>query len=313
MTLPFSLGVLCRVCVVEDSPRLLLTCLPTCVLCRLADIPMVSDLILNHTAEAKEHGVNLQGFMIGNGCPGWDVLTCTPYSCGHTGGICSGGGTEVAVNFRYGHALASQPVYANWLAVCGDERWDDPSPACIDAINKFTDETATGGLAGSTYNIYDMCGRDGVDVPELLDEATGERADGAKGIYARLNDAQPPPLRPSDEHVKDKLSRIFTRQNAVEEQLGQRVGDHQNGYGGLNNYPCGEEAGMTMWLNVLSVQRALHVTTAHRKDGKWAPSTGLNFTHTAPTLLHVYPRLIEKLHVSSAPFPLPASFHFPLL
>ena len=29
---------------------------------------------------AKAHGVNLAGFMIGNGCPGWDVLTCTPYS-----------------------------------------------------------------------------------------------------------------------------------------------------------------------------------------------------------------------------------------
>ena len=34
--------------------------------------------------------------------------------------------------------------------MCGDQRWDDPSPGCIDAINKFTDETGTGGLAGST-------------------------------------------------------------------------------------------------------------------------------------------------------------------
>jgi len=32
--------------------------------------------------EAKAHGVNIAGFMIGNGCPGWDVVTCTPYSCG---------------------------------------------------------------------------------------------------------------------------------------------------------------------------------------------------------------------------------------
>ena len=43
-------------------------------------IPMLSDRILNHTVEAKAHGVNLAGFMIGNGCPGWDVTTCTPYS-----------------------------------------------------------------------------------------------------------------------------------------------------------------------------------------------------------------------------------------
>lgn len=74
--------------------------------------------------------------MIGNGCPGWDVVTCTPYSCGGgpgkapvspgdppvTPGICSGGGTEVAVDFRYGHALASQPTYANYVANCADQR-----------------------------------------------------------------------------------------------------------------------------------------------------------------------------------------------
>ena len=38
-----------------------------------------------------------------------------------TGGICSGGGTEVAVDFRFGHALASQPTYANYVAMCGDQ------------------------------------------------------------------------------------------------------------------------------------------------------------------------------------------------
>lgn len=84
----------------------------------------------------QEHGVNIAGFMIGNGCPGWDVVTCTPYSCGGgpgkapvspgdppvTPGICSGGGTEVAVDFRYGHGLASQPTYANYVANCADQR-----------------------------------------------------------------------------------------------------------------------------------------------------------------------------------------------
>ena len=95
--------------------------MPSVLLCFRTDtsdaglyIPMVSDRILNNTAEVQAHGVNLQGFMIGNGCPGWDVLTCTPYSCGHTGGICAGGGTEVAVDFRFGHGFASQPTYAQY-------------------------------------------------------------------------------------------------------------------------------------------------------------------------------------------------------
>ena len=189
--------------------------------------------------------------MIGNGCPGWDVLTCTPYSCGHTGGICAGGGTDVAVDFRFGHGLASQPTYAEYVAACGQQHWDDPSPACINAINKFTDETATGGLAGSTYNIYDMCGNDdAVDGSKLTATAAGSREDGAAGVYAALNDRKrghgaPSPLQ-----------------------------DLSGNEGGLNNYPCGEAVGMTAWLNVPAVQKALHVTVAHRPDGQWAPSTG---------------------------------------
>lgn len=146
-------------------------------------IPMLVDRILNNSAEAVSNGVNMEGFMIGNGCPGWDVLTCTPYSCGHTGGICAGGGTEVAVDFRFGHGFGSQPTYASYVAACGDQRWDDPSPACIAAINAFTDETGTGGLAGSTYNIYDMCGND-----DTSSQAAAPRPDGAVGIYAKLND-----------------------------------------------------------------------------------------------------------------------------
>ena len=98
------------------------------------------------------------------------------------------------------------------------------------------------------------------------------RADGAAGVYARLND-----------------------QKRTAGRTG--LGDHAHGEGGLNNYPCGESVGMTAWLNVPAVQTALHVTTAHRAGGKWAPSTGLNFTHTQPSLLHIYPRLIEKLRI----------------
>eukprot|EP00729_Bicosta_minor_P013162 gene13163-33301_t len=262
---------------------------------------MVSDRILNNTAEAKAHGVNLKGFMIGNGCPGWDVLTCTPYSCGHTGGICAGGGTEVAVDFRFGHGLASQPTYAQYVALCGDQRWDDPSPECINAINKFTDETATGGLAGSTYNIYDMCGDDdaaaagggvGRAATRLTATAAGSRADGAAGVYAALNDRKLPRISAS----------AMARGGAEGEAAGDaaappQLRDFANGEGGLNNYPCGEAVGMTAWLNVPAVQHALHVTVAHRSDGKWAPSTGLNYTHTSPTLLHVYPRLIEKIRI----------------
>jgi hypothetical protein len=106
---------------------------------------------------------------------------------------------------------------------------------------------------------YDMCGND--DAEKFATVGT-PRSDGAVGIYASLND------QTHEQH--------------------QRLRDHANGQGGLNNYPCGESVGMNAWLNVKAVQEALHVTVAHRPDGKWAPSSGLNYTHTEPTLLHMY-------------------------
>jgi hypothetical protein len=152
----------------------------------------------------------------------------------------AGGGTEVAVDFRYGHALASQPTYANYVANCADQRAakDDPSPACVDAINKFTDETGTGGLAGSTYNIYDMCGDDGVEVPD--ESAPVIRADGAKGVYAPMNDIKPR----ANKRKQMSLDELFGDDDNDDaatsgSRSGVGAGDHQKGYGGLNNFPCG--------------------------------------------------------------------------
>jgi serine carboxypeptidase-like clade 1 len=114
-----------------------------------------------------------------------------------------------------------------------------------------------------------------------------DRDDGARGIYAPLNDARPP--------GPAQLERIWAQQDAVESET--QLGDPAQEKGGLNNYPCGESAGMNAWLNVPAVQKALHVTVAHRQNGRWSPSTGLNYTHTSPTLLHMYPRLIQRLKI----------------
>jgi hypothetical protein len=164
-----------------------------------------------------------------------------------------------------------RPTYGEWVAACGAQRWADPSPACIAAIKTFTAETGTGGLAGSTYNIYDMCGSDDAtdDVTDDVTAGGSRRADGAAGVYAALND-------------KRVAATVMSALAAP-----PTIGDHANNRGGLNNYPCGEAAGMTAWLNVPAVQKMLHVSVAHRPNGRWSPSTGLNFTHTEPTLLHM--------------------------
>ena len=156
-------------------------------------------------------------------------------------------------------------IIHRYAAICGDQRWNDPSPACINAINAFTDETGTGGLAGSTYNVYDMCGND--DAAGFTTSAE-KRADGAAGIYAPLNDQKRrAPGAAAAMHDSSTHAPAAAAANATARE--RQVGDHANGKGGLNNSPCGEAVGMTAWLNVKAVQDALHVTVAHRPDGKW--------------------------------------------
>lgn len=52
-----------------------------------------------------------------------------------------------------------------------------------------------------------------------------DRSDGAAGVYAPMNDIN--------------LDDIWALQEAIEDKANS--GDHQRGYGGLNNFPCGAE------------------------------------------------------------------------
>ena len=52
-----------------------------------------------------------------------------------------------------------------------------------------------------------------------------DRPDGAAGVYAPMNDIN--------------LEQVWALQEAVEGKANS--GDHQRGYGGLNNFPCGAQ------------------------------------------------------------------------
>ena len=58
--------------------------------------------------------------------------------------------------------------------------------------------------------------------------------------------------------------------------------------GGLNGYPCGAETVMDQWLNLPSVQAALHVQTNNK---------GMVYRRTAGNLLPLYSQLIQKYRV----------------
>eukprot|EP01052_Picozoa_sp_SAG31_P002000 SAG31_NODE_67_length_28318_cov_6.493674_18_plen_105_part_00 len=83
-----------------------------------------------------------------------------------------------------------------------------------------------------------MCGSDGANVRS---GSANKRHDGATGAYAHLNDAGLAALAGfGPQELAEQRATIAKAQG--------KVGDHHDGQGGLNNFPCGEDQGMTYWL-----------------------------------------------------------------
>lgn len=87
-------------------------------------VPTVSLQILKHKTDANKETApwNLKGFALGNDCPGNQIYTCTPYSGWR--------GTKVALDFRFGHGMISEKLYAKITAACKD--WwlgEEPFPS----------------------------------------------------------------------------------------------------------------------------------------------------------------------------------------
>lgn len=72
-----------------------------------------------------------------------------------------------------------------------------------------------------------MCGSDGTS---LIPDENTVREDGAKGIYAPMNDIKRQPKK------TESLDEIFKRQGEVEDKAD--AGDHQNGCKHASKYQC---------------------------------------------------------------------------
>lgn len=84
-------------------------------------VPTVSLQILAHRTDENKHMApwNLAGFALGNDCPGNQIFTCTPYSGWR--------GTKVALDFRFGHGMISEDLYAKIGEAC-KSWWMDGEP-----------------------------------------------------------------------------------------------------------------------------------------------------------------------------------------
>jgi len=102
-------------------------------------VPTLVQQIYLGNQGGKNPKINLEGFMVGNGCTGNNVGSCSP------------DGTEILMNFLYGHGLFTIQLYNKIVKTCTNFR--NPSGAC----NLLLDEMSAQVGGVNVYNIYAPC------------------------------------------------------------------------------------------------------------------------------------------------------------
>ena len=223
-------------------------------------VPTLAERILKRRSPgANVAPDSLEGFALGNDCPGNKVFTCTPYS--------GWAGTKVSLDFLYGHGMVPDIVKERVDEVCAD--WyvsEPPGPQtppptqCADALeDPIRPLKSTAGDTydmGGGYFLYDTCGAD------LL-------ALSADGAARHLPTTQ-------------RRSSASTRGRAPTRPTNERIA---NAYAlDSGEYACGQENAATAWLRRSDVQTALHV----RSTPDFSLSTNLEYNFTAASLLETY-------------------------
>lgn len=229
-------------------------------------VPTVALQILAHKTPSNQHLAphNLGGFAIGNDCPGNQVYTCTPYSGWR--------GVKVALDFRYGHGMIPEPLYKDIYEKCAGWWSDEPFPHGKDMFDAPPEPCAKlledpvrpcMSIAGDTYRmgggyfLYDTCSEDMMALGDDHLPHPDEAAD-----RRRL---QAPPTSP---------------------EFPMTSGE----------YACGQERATQIYLNLPSVQEALHVRLVNKTSFSF--STGLRYAKTWGSLLPEYKStLIPNLRI----------------
>jgi len=112
-------------------------------------VPTLVEQIMNGNQGGMNPKINLEGFMVGNGCTGYDV------------GSCSNAGTEILFYFLGGHALFTQDLYNKVVKDCN---WNNPSDQCNNLLNQMSDQVN----AVNIYDIYYPCVNGGMERAKAL-------------------------------------------------------------------------------------------------------------------------------------------------
>ena len=229
-------------------------------------VPTLAMRILEARKAVKDANVapyNLEGFALGNDCPGNRVFTCTPYS----GWL----GTKVSVDFIYRHGMVSETFYAQLREACADffaaPTFDPPaSKQCRDLLEDPIRPCKS--IAGDTYSmgggyfLYDTCD---YDLMALDDDGIPFAQKGKTSSVSSL--------------VAETKKRATRSCKASSNEWHENAGE----------YACGQEKNSNAWLNLESVQKVIHV-----KPGVFSFSTGLNYSFTLHSIVDEYKTTLLK-------------------
>jgi carboxypeptidase C (cathepsin A) len=195
---------------------------------------------------------NFKGSMIGNGCWGSD---------------CFYGMTEPEIDYHIfeGHGLISYPLKLSIDEACTD--FQNPSSQC----EKLLGESNRLASDFNVYNIYDLCNGD------------SSRAD-PDALAGALVDAN---ATTRHEAIRSVLRRKTVNVKTRQESLSP----HPALTGALNDFICGGQNAMDVWLDLKDVQKALHVD-AHADNSMHYEKTAGDITNTYKKLMTKYQLLI---------------------
>lgn len=132
-------------------------------------VPTLAWQVLQHNQAGQNPFVNLKGFMVGNGCTGNAI------------GSCSDAGTQIRVEFLFGHGLYSKDLHSAIMKECD---FSNPSSTCNSLLTQMGDQVGD-------VNIYDIYG-------DCISGTKGlNRTAGIKSLYRKVPGIKHPELRRS--------------------------------------------------------------------------------------------------------------------
>jgi len=254
-------------------------------------VPTLAQLLLQARTPKNKHlaPYNIQGFALGNDCPGNQVYTCTPYS----GWL----GTQVALDFRFRHGMINESLYNTINQVCANQwnTFEGPtSQECRDLLEDPIRPVLSS--AGDTYNmgggyyLYDTCDGDLLD----MDASTHQPRVVKQHEYTvdHLVHVQRTAQR-NRQHDQNKRHPLAVQVDKTEQywMTAATAATAQEYYNDAGTYACGQERASLVWLNVNAVREASHVPVrANSTEGRpFSFSTALpGYNFTAHTLLPLY-------------------------